>query len=82
MSVTFLHVYANLPIPLYGTLLSVVVASAVRYLPYGMRYAYARVLQIHVDLEDAATTSGAGRASIFLRVVLPLIAPALISCWL
>jgi iron(III) transport system permease protein len=82
MSVAFLHVYVNLPIPLYGTLLSVIIASAVRYLPYGMRYAYAGVLQIHVDLEDAATTSGAGRAFIFLRVVLPLIAPALISCWL
>jgi iron(III) transport system permease protein len=82
MSVAFLHVYVNLPIPLYGTLLSVIIASAVRYLPYGMRYAYAGVLQIHVDLEDAATTSGAGRAFIFVRVVLPLIAPALISCWL
>jgi iron(III) transport system permease protein len=82
MSVAFLHVFVNLPVPLYGTLLSVIIASAVRYLPYGMRYAYAGVLQIHVDLEDAATTSGAGRARIFLRVVMPLVAPALISCWL
>jgi iron(III) transport system permease protein len=82
MSVAFLHVYVNLPIPLYGTLVSVIIASAVRYLPYGMRYAYAGVLQIHTDLEDAATTSGAGRAFIFLKVVLPLIAAALVSCWL
>jgi len=82
MSVAFLHVYVNLPVPLYGTLVSVIIASAVRYLPYGMRYAYAGVLQIHTDLEDAATTSGAGRAFIFIKVVLPLIAAALISCWL
>jgi iron(III) transport system permease protein len=82
MSVAFLHVFVNLPIALYGTLLSVIIASAVRYLPYGMRYAYAGVLQIHTDLEDAATTSGAGRAFIFLRVVLPLIGAALVSCWL
>src|SRR5262249_53226581 len=47
MSVAFLHVFVNLPLPLYGTLLSIVIASAVRYLPYGMRYAYAGVLQIH-----------------------------------
>jgi ABC-type maltose transport system permease subunit len=33
------------------------------------------VLQIHIDLDDAATTSGADRTSSFLRVVLPLIAP-------
>ena len=73
MSVAFLHVFVNLPIPIYGTLLSVIIASAVRYLPYGMRYAYAGVLQIHADLEDAATTAGAGRAFMFMRVVLPLI---------
>ena len=82
MSVAFLHVFVSLPIPIYGTLLSVILASAVRYLPYGMRYAYAGVLQIHADLEDAATTAGAGAASIFLRVVLPLISAALVSCWL
>jgi iron(III) transport system permease protein len=82
MSVAFLHVFVNFPLPLYGTLLSVIIASAVRYLPYGMRYAYAGVLQIHTDLEDAATTSGAGRAFIFVRVVLPLIGAALVSCWL
>jgi iron(III) transport system permease protein len=40
------------------------------------------VLQIHVDIGDAATASGAGRAFIVLRVVLALIAPALISGWL
>jgi iron(III) transport system permease protein len=82
MSVAFLHVFVNLPIPLYGTLISVIIASAVRYLPYGMRYAYAGVLQIHMDLEDAATTAGAGRMITFVRVVIPLIGPALVSCWL
>jgi iron(III) transport system permease protein len=82
MSVAFLNVFVNLPIPLYGTLISIIIASAVRYLPYGMRYAYAGVLQIHTDLEDAATTSGAGRAFMFVRIVLPLIAAALVSCWL
>jgi iron(III) transport system permease protein len=82
MSVAFLQVFVNLPIPLYGTLLSVVIASAVRFLPYGMRYAYAGVLQIHEDLEHAATTSGASPMFIFVRVVLPLISAALVSCWL
>jgi iron(III) transport system permease protein len=82
MSVAFLHVFVNSPIPLYGTLISVIIASAVRYLPYGMRYAYAGVLQIHTDLEDAATTAGAGGVATFMRVVVPLIGPALVSCWL
>ena len=37
--------------PLYGTLVSVIIASAVRYMPYGMRYAFTGALQIHPDLE-------------------------------
>src|ERR1700736_389538 len=82
MSVAFLQVFVNLPIPLYGTLTSVIIASTVRYLPYGMRYAYAGVLRIHEDLEDAAKTSGAGSRLVFIRVVLPLISAALVSCWL
>jgi len=82
MSVAFLQVFVNLPIPLYGTLTSVIIASTVRFLPYGMRYAYAGVLQIHEDLEDAAKTSGAGPGLVFVRVVLPLVSAALVSCWL
>ena len=82
MSVAFLQVFVNLPVPLYGTLTSVIIASSVRFLPYGMRYAYAGVLQIHEDLEDAAKTSGAPQRLIFVRVVLPLVSAALVSCWL
>ncbi len=82
MSVAFLQVFVNLPIPLYGTLTSVIIASTVRFLPYGMRYAYAGVLRIHEDLEDAARTSGAGPGRVFVRVVLPLVSAALVSCWL
>jgi iron(III) transport system permease protein len=82
MSVAFLEVFVNLPIPLYGTLLSVIIASTVRFLPYGMRYAYAGVLQIHADIEDAAKTAGAAGAQVFVRIVLPLISAALVSCWL
>src|SRR5262249_44863255 len=53
LSVAFLDVFVNMPLPLYGTLVSVIIASAVRYMPYGMRYAYAGALQIHPDLEGA-----------------------------
>ena len=82
MSVAFLHVFVNMPLPLYGTLISVIIASTVRFLPYGMRYSYAGVLQIHPDLEAASGVAGARQAATFVRVVLPLISAALISCWL
>jgi len=82
MSVAFLDVFVNIPLPLYGTLLSVVIASTVRYMPYGMRYAFAGTIQIHAELEEAATTSGAKPAKVFLHVLIPLLAGTLVSSWL
>ena len=82
LSVAFLDVFVNMKVPLYGTLLSVVIASSVRYMPYGMRYSFAGAMQIHPDLEEAGTISGASKAMLFLRVILPLLATALISSWL
>ena len=82
LSVAFLDVFVNMPLPLYGTLLSVIIASAVRYMPYGMRYAFTGALQIHPDLEAAATISGAARAALFRRIVMPLLAATLVSSWL
>lgn len=82
LSVAFLDVFVNMSLPLYGTLLSVILASSVRYLPYGMRYAFAGTMQIHSDLEEAATISGASKARIFIRILLPLLAATLVSSWL
>lgn len=82
LSVAFLDLFVNMSLPLYGTLLSVIIASSVRYLPYGMRYAFAGMMQIHSDLEEAATTSGAPPAKVFLRILMPLLAGTLISSWL
>jgi iron(III) transport system permease protein len=82
LGVAFLNIFVNMPLPLYGTLLSVIIASSVRYLSYGMRYAYAGALQIQPDLEGQAAISGASRASVFGRIVLPLLAPTLINSWL
>jgi iron(III) transport system permease protein len=82
LGVAFLDVFVNVPLPLYGTLVSVIIASSVRYLPYGMRYAYSGSLQIHPDLEGAATIAGAPFAAVFRRVVVPLLAASLVSTWL
>ena len=82
LGVAFLYVFVSLPLPLYGTLTSLIIASSVRYLPYGMRYAFAGALQIHVELEEASAVAGASQTGTFLRVVLPLLAGTLASAWL
>ncbi len=82
MGVALMQVFLASPIPLYGTLTSVIIAVTIRHLPYGMRYSYAGLLQIHRELEEAAVMSGADRVATFRRIVVPLIAPALVTCWL
>lgn len=67
---------------MYGSLLSLVVVSTIAYLPYGLRYAQLGVIQIHPELEEAATLAGARQGKVLVRVVLPLLVPAMISCWL
>jgi iron(III) transport system permease protein len=82
LAVAYLQFVLNVPLALYGTLLSLILASVVQFMPFGMRYSYAGVLQIHRELEEASAMSGASAATTFLRVVVPLAAPALVTCWL
>ena len=82
LAVAYLQFVLNVPLALYGTLLSIILASVVQFMPFGMRYSYAGILQIHRELEEASAMSGAGAATTFLRVVVPLAAPAMVTCWL
>ena len=81
MGVAYLQLFLHIPL-LYGTLVAIIIASVVRFMPYGMRYSYAGVLQIHKELEEASSLSGARQTTTFIRVVMPLIAPAMVTCWL
>jgi iron(III) transport system permease protein len=74
--------YLNVDIGIYGTLWILLVAYVTRFIPYGMRYNSAALLQIHRELEESAAMSGASWATTFRRVVLPLIAPGLLAGWI
>jgi iron(III) transport system permease protein len=82
LGLAFLEIFVHGGAAVYGSLLSLVIVSVVAYMPYGLRYAQLGVIQIHPELEEAAAISGASRLTGFVRVVLPLLVPALISCWL
>jgi iron(III) transport system permease protein len=82
LGLAFLEIFVHGGARIYGSLLSLVLVSVVAYIPYGLRYAQLGVIQIHPELEEAAAIAGARQAGTFVRVVLPLLIPALISCWL
>jgi iron(III) transport system permease protein len=82
MGVAFLMIFLAVPLPIYGTIWALTIAYVCRYLPYGLRYTYAGVLQIHVELEEAAGASGATPLQTLRRIEAPLLSPALLSGWL
>jgi iron(III) transport system permease protein len=82
LGLAFLQIFVHGGTHIYGTLLSLVLASTVAYMPYGLRYAQLGVIQIHPELEEAAAIAGARQGAAFFQIVLPLLVPAMISCWL
>ena len=82
MGVSMIFVYLTLPIPIYGTLWILLVTYVTLYLPYGIRVASATMVQIHKELEEASTASGASWAQTFFRIVLPLLLPGFLSGWI
>lgn len=82
MGVAFLMIFLAVPLPIYGTIWALAIAYTVRYVPYGLRYTYAGVLQINRELEEAAGASGATPMETLRRILAPLLSPALVSGWL
>jgi iron(III) transport system permease protein len=74
--------YLNFNIGIYGTLWILFVAYVTRFLPYGVRYNTASMLQIHKELEESAAMSGASWGTTFRRIVLPLLKPGLLAGWI
>jgi iron(III) transport system permease protein len=74
--------YLMLPIPIYNTIWILLVAYVTLYLPYGMRFASSGITQIHRELEEMASVSGASLGQTFGRIMLPLLAPVLLAGWI
>jgi iron(III) transport system permease protein len=59
--------------------LMLVIAYAVRRLPYALSAAGAALQQLHVSLEEAAENLGAGKAATLTRIVVPLMTGGLLA---
>jgi iron(III) transport system permease protein len=73
--------YLSIPIGIYGTVWILVLAYSYR-LAVATRIARASLLQIHPELEEAAEVSGANWLAMQLRIVVPLMSPALMASFL
>ncbi|HEX5495350.1 MAG TPA: iron ABC transporter permease [Mycobacteriales bacterium] len=74
-------VYLRVSLPIYGTLLILLISYCTRYLPYGMRYASAAMGQMSRELEESAQVCGASWFQTFRRVLVPLASGGILAGW-
>ena len=79
LGLALLWFYLVVPVPIYATLWLISIAYVTAFLPYAFRIVHAALAQLAPELEEASTMSGAGWVRTFRRIVLPLLAPALLA---
>jgi iron(III) transport system permease protein len=79
--VGLLWAYAQLPLPIYGTLWILLISYVTRFLPYGLRAMTSTMVQVHRELEESSRVCGAGFWSTFRKVLLPLVRPGFLAGW-
>ncbi len=82
VAVALIQFWLRVPVPIYGTLLIILLAYTGRYVPLAVRSASASFRQIDPTLEETARITGAGWFRTFLSVSLPLARPGLFAGWL
>jgi iron(III) transport system permease protein len=71
--------YLELPLPVYGTPLILLLAYVMLHIPYAVRIAGAGLSQLHSELEEAGRVAGATEARVLARIVIPLLMPSLLA---
>ena len=76
VGIAYLVAFNTPPFTLTGTATIIIACYVFRYSPTGIRTTIALLAQIDRSVEEASTSLGAGTATTFRRVLLPLILPA------
>jgi iron(III) transport system permease protein len=84
LAIGYLRLYKGLMLPgteilLTSTWVMIMLAYAVRRLPYALRSCVAALMQVHVSLEEAAESAGATKLRTIRRVLLPLMAGGILA---
>jgi iron(III) transport system permease protein len=77
-----LWTWLTLPIPVYGTLIVLVIACIAVFIPQGYRGVSSSIVQLDKDLEDSAIMLGARRPKAISFVTVPLLRVGLSSTFL
>ena len=84
LAIGYLRIFKGMEVPFTDTPLTstwvlIMIAYAVRRLPYALRSCYAALQQVHISLEESAQSLGASRLSTIRRIVVPLMAGGIMA---
>ena len=82
MGIAFFWTWSVIPLPVYGTLVILILAYIARFIPQGYGGIVSAMQQIDPDLEAAAEVSGAGKMRALWWVTVPLLRTSIISAGL
>jgi iron(III) transport system permease protein len=82
VAVALVQFWLRVPLPIYGTLLIILLAYTGRYVPLAVRAASAAFRQVDPSLEETARVTGGSWLQTFRAVTLPLARPGLFAGWL
>ncbi|MEO7392115.1 MAG: iron ABC transporter permease [Ramlibacter sp.] len=84
LAIGYLRIFKGMEVPFSDTPITatwvlIMIAYAVRRLPYALRSCYAALQQVHVSLEESAQSLGASRWRTIRRIVIPLMAGGILA---
>ncbi len=82
LAISMIWLYLSIPVPIYGTLVILIIAYITKYMPVVARIMSASMMQIHSEMEEAASVCGLGWLQTFTGIVLPLLKPGLFASWI
>lgn len=84
LAIGYLRIFKGVEVPFTDTPITstwvlIMIAYAVRRLPYALRACFAALQQVHISLEESAQNLGASRLSTIRRIVVPLMAGGILA---
>lgn len=79
IGIALVTAFSQKPLLLTGTFAIMVIALTIRRLPYSVRSTTALMYQLSPSIEEAAMSLGASKFRTFVRIVVPALAPGILS---
>ena len=82
IGLSLMFLYIRFPLPIYGTIVILIIGMITKYLAFGSRTMISAQLQISKELEEASLISGASWSRTMRKVLMPLLTPAILTCFI